>query len=243
MKEIYEDVLSRGGRYREVRGPREKSTDPSPLKVKEVRVGQVRRRYVVCLNQDQATKDRHDREAIVTSLGEALKQGDKALIGNKGFRRYVAASGERFIIDSEKIKAEERYDGLWVLITNTTLSAREVALKYKQLWMVEAAFRSMKSLLATRPISHQADETIVGHVFCSFLALLLRKGLQDRLEAKGENLEWAELLRDLEALAYTEVESEGKRFLLAQLTWQARPPPSSAAVGVAIPPSVQNTQE
>jgi transposase len=37
--------------------------------------------------------------------------------------------------------------------------------------MVEAWFRSTKSLLQTRPIYHKCDETIRGHVFCSFLAL------------------------------------------------------------------------
>jgi transposase len=65
-----------------------------------------------------------------------------------------------------------------VLTTNTDLPAREVALKYKQLWMVEDVFRSMKSLIDTRPIFHKCDETIRGHVFCSFLALLLRQELE-----------------------------------------------------------------
>ena len=76
-----------------------------------------------------------------------------------------------------------------MLTTNTDLPAREVALKYKQLWMVEDVFRSMKSLLDTRPVFHKCDETIRGHVFCSFLALLLRKQLQDRLARKKWKLE------------------------------------------------------
>ena len=49
--------------------------------------------------------------------------------------------------------------------------------------MVEEMFRAAKTLLETRPIFHKCDETIRGHVFCSFLALLLRKELQDRLAA------------------------------------------------------------
>jgi len=241
VKEIYEEVLSRGGRYREVRGPREKSTDPSPLKVKEVCVGD--RHYVVCLNEEQARKDRADREAIVESLREQLKRGDKALVGNKGYRKYLCSEGPRFSIDEEKVKWEERFDGKWVLQTDMeNLTAEETALQYKQLWMVEEMFRTAKTLLETRPIFHKCDETIRGHVFCSFLALLLRKELLDRLDAQGENLEWAEVLRDLEALQYTEVESQGKRFLLrsdlADTTAAV-----FRAVGVAIPPSVQNTQE
>ena len=241
VKEIYEDVLSRGGRYREVRGPREKSTDPSPLKVKEVCVE--KRRYVVCLNEQQARKDHADREAIVASLREQLKQGDKALVGNKGYRKYLHSDGPKFTIDEEKLKWEERFDGKWVLQTDMEeLSAEEVALQYKQLWMVEEMFRTVKTLLETRPIFHKCDETIRGHVFCSFLALLLRKELQDRLDAHGDKLEWAEMLRDLEALQYAVVESQGKRFLLRSDLGDTTAA-VFRAVGVAIPPNVQKTRE
>jgi transposase len=241
VKEIYKNVLSRGGRYREVHGPREKSTDPSPLKVKEVHVED--RRYVVCLNEEQARKDRADRQAIVEALREQLKHGDKSLVGNKGYRKYLHTEGPKFAIDEEKVKWEERFDGKWVLQTDLKeLTAEEAALQYKQLWMVEEMFRTVKTLLETRPIFHKCDETIRGHVFCSFLALLLRKELQDRLEAQGDKFEWAELLRDLEALQHTAVESQGKRFLLrsdlANTTAAV-----FRAVGVAIPPSVQKTEE
>jgi hypothetical protein len=241
VKEIYDNVLSRGGRYRAVHGPREKSSDPSPLKVKEVRVGE--HRYVICLNEEQARKDRADRQAIVKALREQLKHGDKSLVGNKGYRKYLHGAGPKFTIDEEKVQWEERFDGKWVLQTDLEeMTAEEAALQYKQLWMVEEMFRTVKTLLETRPIFHKCDETIRGHVFCSFLALLLRKELQDRLEAQGDKFEWAELLRDLEALQSTEVDSQGKRFLLrsdlANTTAAV-----FRAIGVAIPPSVQKTQE
>ena len=91
-----------------------------------------------------------------------------------------------------------------VLTTNTDLPAREVALKYKQLWMVEDVFRSMKSLLDSRPIFHKRDETIRGHVFCSFLALLLRKEWK---------LEWADVIRDLDNLIEMEVAINDKGYV------------------------------
>jgi hypothetical protein len=231
-----EAVLADGGAFEEVFPKAKGSKAPSPLQVKEVRVGE--RRYVVCLNEDQAAKDRHDREAIVAALEGALKQGDKSLIGNKGFKRYVRASGEHFAIDTEKVKSEARYDGLWVLCTSTDLSPREVALKYKQLWMVEDAFRSMKSLLETRPIWHKCDETIVGHVFCSFLALLLRKRLHDLLEARGWRLEWADVIRDVEELVETEISVEGKGYVIRS---QARGVAGKVAqaAGVALPPTLR----
>ncbi len=111
-----------------------------------------------------------------------------------------------------------------------------------QLWMVEEMFRTAKSLLETRPIYHQCDETIRGHVFCSFLALTLRKELQDRLAAQGDKFEWAEILRDLEALQYVQVEHQGKRFLLRSEV-QGTCAAVFRAAGVAIPPTVQKLTE
>jgi len=239
VKEIYEEVLSRPGRYREVHGARQKSSDPSPLKVKEVRVED--RRYIVCQNEEQARKDRADREAIVESLREQLRQGAKSLVGNKGYRKYLLAEGPQFEIDEAKLRSEARFDGKWVLQTDLEeMSAEDVALTYKQLWTVEEMFRSAKTLLETRPIYHKCDDTIRGHVFCSFLALLLRKELLDRLAAQGDRFEWAEMLGDLDALQITEVASRGKRFLLRS---DARGACSAAfrAAGVALPPTIQTT--
>jgi hypothetical protein len=239
QKEVSAEVLSRGGRYQTVHPPRRRQKDPSPLKVKEVVVEG--RRYVVCLNDEQARKDAHDRQSIVASLREQLKQGDKSLVGNRGYRKYLKPIGGRFAVDEAKTKAEARYDGKWVLRTNTDLSAAEVALKYKQLWMVEHVFRSTKSILETRPIWHKCDATIRGHVFCSFLALVLRKELEDRLESAGHKLEWADVARDLMNLQYVEVEQEGKRFLLRSEA-QGTCGRVFAAAGVALPPTVQQIE-
>ena len=90
------------------------------------------------------------------------------------------------------------------------LPAEKVALKYKELWQVEQAFRDMKSVLETRPVFHQTDETIRGHVFCSFLALVLRKELDSRLEKAGHSLEWADIKQDLEALQEITIEEQKK---------------------------------
>jgi transposase len=224
--------LGREGAYEEVypKSPRKK--DPSPLKVREAMVKG--RRCVICLNEEQATKDRHDREAIIAALEGAVKQGDKSLIGNKGFRRYVATQGERFVLDQDKIRQEALYDGKWVLTTNTQLPAREVARKYKQLWMVEDAFRSMKSLLQTRPIWHKCDETIVGHVFCSFLALLLRKRLQDRLEQKGWFVEWGDVISDVNEFLEMEISVQGKGYVIRSETRGVMGKVAQAC-GVALP--------
>ena len=241
VKEIREKVLSHPGRYHQVHGPKNKSDDPSPLQVKKVQIGQ--RHYVVCLNPDQARKDKADREAIVAALEEQLKRGDKSLVGNRGYRKYLCSGTAHFEIDRQKIQAEARYDGKWVLRSDLDdLSAEEIALRYKELWMVEDCIRSIKSILETRPIYHHHDETIRGHVFCSFLALVLRKELQDRLTAAGHSPEWADVLRDLESLQWVDVEYQGKRLRLRS---EARGVCSQVfqAVGVAFPPTVEHRMD
>ncbi|MEW5980146.1 MAG: IS1634 family transposase [Acidobacteriota bacterium] len=238
QKEVREEVLSVAGRYRVVHPKSPIRKEPSPLKVKDVVIDG--RRYVVCVNEDQAQKDRADREAILSSLREQLKKGDKALVGNKGYRRYLKTTGQRFEIDESKVLAEARYDGKWVLRTNTDLPTDEVALKYKQLWMVESLFRTLKSILETRPIYHKRDETILGHVFCSFLSFFLMKELQSRAERLGYVLEWADVIRDLNRLQETELEQDGKRFLLRTEATGTTGKVFQAA-GVAMPPTVRQT--
>ena len=211
LKEVYVDVLHDTGSFEKVHEEKTKSTDPSALQVKEVFIGD--HRYIVCLNTEQQRKDAYARVAIVKSLRENLKKGDKSFVGNKGYRRYMKGS-KNFEVDEEKIVEEELFDGKWVLRTNTRLSASEVAIQYKQLWMVEEIFRTMKSILESRPIYHHTAECIAGHVFCSFLALVLRKRLSEKLLAKGHHLEWRRIIEDVDAVEEVTVHHEGKSFIV-----------------------------
>jgi len=231
------EVFTINDDFVEVTPPRKKSKDPSPLKVSDRMIDG--KRYIICYNEEQARKDAHDREAIVESLRDKLTESDKNLVGNKGFRKYIQQSGENiFTLDEEKIQGEAKYDGIWVLTTNLNLSAPEVAHHYKELWMVEDVFRSVKTVLATRPIYHQNDGTIRGHVFCSFLALMLLKELESRLDRRGVHFEWEDLKRDLVALEEVEVEFENKpMYLRTDLRGTCNE--VLKAAGVVIPPTVR----
>jgi transposase len=236
VNEIKTEVLTRGGRYTEVYPEGTTSKDPSPLKVKEVIHND--HRYIVCLNTRQARKEAADREAITEALEEQLKKGAKSLVGNKGYRRYLKIDKGSARIDRDKIKNESRFDGKWVLTTNTDLPAEKVALKYKELWQVERVFRDVKSLLETRPVYHQCDENIRGHVFCSFLALVLRKELERRLNDAGHVFEWSDIKQDLKALQETVIEDHGKS-LAVRTQCLGTCGKTFQAVGVAIPATIR----
>ena len=197
------------------------------------------RRYIVCYNPAQARRDAAVRAEIVASLRTKLKAGDKSLVGNDGYRRYLATPrAGHFEIDEDRIAENARFDGLHVLRTNSTLNTLSVAMAYRELWRVEAVFRTAKSILETRPIFHQSDAAIAGHLFCSFLALVLRKELDERLAAAGVAAEWGDIVRDLDRVEELTVEQGLKRFVL-----RAQAPGCAGAVfkavGVALPPLVR----
>jgi hypothetical protein len=202
------------------------------LAIKDVVLGG--RRYVLARNPEQA------RTALLAGLERKLTQGDKALVGNAGYRRFLAdPAGEGFTIDAAKVEADARYDGLFVLRTNTKLTALQVVLRYRNLLAVEQGFLAAKTLLATRPIFHRTDAAIRGHIFCTFLALVLRKELMDRLAARHLAMpEWQQVVDDLADLSEIEVEQDGRCALL-------RTAPGSTidalcrAVGITLPPVFQ----
>ncbi len=206
---------------------------------KAVKLGE--QRYIVCINHQEAEKDAAERAAILAALERQLRRGDKALVGNTGYRRFLKTVGEgHFAIDRAKAEEDARFDGVFVLRTNTDLNPLVAMLRYKQLWTVEQTFRTANPGVrrGTRPIFHKLDETIRGHVFCSFLALVLKAELDARIAALGHTGSWPAILADLDALTETEVEQDGRRFLL-----RSAPKPAASlalrAAGVALPPTVQ----
>ena len=214
----------------------ERARGETQLFVKEVTVDGAR--YIVCRNEAEAEKDRADRQAIVAGLEKRLAGGEKALVGNRGYRRYLrkTGAGPAFEIDVGKLADEARFDGIFVLRTNATMTPLNAVLRYRELLQVEDLFRRAKTQLRTRPVYHSCDAAIRGHVFCSFLALVLQKELADRCRAADVTVEWDDLIRDLDRLQEATIEKDGKRVT-------TRTPVSGQvgrvfqATGIALPPT------
>jgi hypothetical protein len=143
-------------------------------------------------------RDAAARAAIPAALETTLAQhGPKAVIGNKGFARFVRVVQGAVTIDRQRIAADARLDGEFVLRTSTALSPAEVAQAYKSLWRLERTFRETRSTLQVRPLYHHADDPTVGHIVACFLALRLEVDLQRRLDTQGCTASWRDLMRDL----------------------------------------------
>jgi hypothetical protein len=173
------------------------------------------RRYVICHNPLEARKNAAVRAAIIAKLEATLqKQGQRAVVGNKGFARFMHVTKGAMTINRAAIEADARYDGTFVLRTNTELPADEVARAYKSLWRVERTFRETKSTLEVRPIFHHRDDTTIGHIVGGFLALRLEVDLQRRLEQRAIDVAWPDLMRDLEQVRAVDVTLDGPRYRL-----------------------------
>ena len=201
------------------------------------------KRYVLCYNEDQAKKDVLARESMIAKLTQTLESGEaKSLVGNTGYRRFLKGEKGAWRINSKAVADDALFDGMFVLRTNTELPMAEVARTYKGLWRVERTFREQKSTLELRPLYHHRDETRIGHIVASFLALRLEVDLQRRLDEKKIDTSWPNLMRDLKEVRGVDLELDGKRYLLrTDLTGAAHQ--AFAAAGVRPPPAVSSGRE
>jgi transposase len=226
--EVRDEVLSRAGRYHKV---------ADNLEAKEVWVD--RRRYVVCHNGEAEVRDRKRREEIVQRAREDLKKkGVQAFAVPRGLKRFVELVGGELSLKEAAIREEARYDGKWVLRTNTTLPTAEVALAYKELWQVERAWREMKSGLEISPVYVRNEDHVRGHIVVCFLALALEAALARQLKDQGATGSYQEVLADLEQMRAVRFEARGKAWLwrneLLGMAYDA-----FRAAGLRPPPRVQ----
>jgi len=203
-KEVSQEVLRRAGRYQAV---------TENLELKEIWVGE--HRYVVCHNPEEESRDRHRREETIEHTRHELQEkGPKALVMPRGIRRFVELKGGELKLKEEVIREESRYDGKWVLRTNTDLPSAEVALAYKRLWQVEHAFRELKSGLEIRPVFLRTEDHVRGHIMVCFLALVLEAALLRLLRKQEDNGSYRDALIDLDHVRAVEIKANGKSWLV-----------------------------
>jgi hypothetical protein len=213
VKEIRDEVLSRPGRYAEI--------TPN-LRAKEVIVGQGerRRRYILCLNAEEAKREQRHRNEILDllqlELDHLASDHPKAacrLVSSKRFGPYLSQDDQgRPYIDRAKVRRAEQLDGKFVLTTNDdTLSAADIALGYKGMWIIEACFRRMKTTgLGIRPMFHWTPRRVVAHVKLCVLALMIQRAAEIATGAPWSRL--VDVLERLKAVRYT---AEGETIVQA----------------------------
>jgi transposase len=136
---------------------------------------------IVTYSLKRARKDRYNREKGLKKLRRQIQYGKltKKHINKRGYNKFLIISGRvKIVIDEEKIKADERWDGLKGYTTNTELTVKQVVENYTQLWQVEKAFRISKTDLRVRPIYHRLKHRIEAHICITFTAYAIYKELE-----------------------------------------------------------------
>jgi transposase len=209
---LIEQVLSRQGRYQQVR---------DNLRVKEVTIDGQDTRFVICHNPEQAERDKQQRdraiariEAELTRIAEQRARdahrppGDRtrtrneaahvraecALRDHPSLGRWLTQQPNgRLKVNKAKVKAEQRLDGKYLIATSDPhISAEDAALGYKNLLEAERGFRDLKSTLLLRPVFHRLEHRIRAHVLICWLALLLV-----RVAERGSGETWRNINRQL----------------------------------------------
>jgi hypothetical protein len=213
-KPVVEEALSRPGRYQTVR---------DNLELKEIVIGDGEAcvRYILARNPREEERDRAARETVLKRLREELthlaeKHGSpypKAaceLMANQAYGKYLKLDKHgRPRIDQDKVRAEERLDGKYLIRTSDdTISAEDVALGYKQLLEVEDAFRTLKTTLNLRPVYHRLEDRIRAHILLCWLALLLVRAAE-----RGTGQTWRVLRDRLERMHLGEFAGDDGRVL------------------------------
>jgi transposase len=200
-------------------------------------------RYIVCFNPKEAELEQKKREFFKKVLERKIeKSTTKEWIIKNGYRKYIDITKGEIELNYKRLRAESQFDGKWVLLTNSKLESKQVALCYKDLWQIEASFRDLKDDLETSPIYHWTERRIIAHIFVSFLSLLLKITLNRKIkqiDSKAHYQEIFEAARQIKAVKLT----EGRKEIIFRTEFPAKANLAFKAVGVAPPLRIISYQE
>jgi transposase len=195
------------------------------VEVKQIQIPGGEETYILCRTVGRKEKEKAIRSRFVAKIEKALaglekriaegklKDRDKMLLrlGRiQASHPQVADLYEMAVKDSkegprlvwrqkpEQQQWREAREGAYLLRTNLTVnSAADLWKKYMQLTEVEAAFRTLKSELAIRPLFHQLEKRVKAHVLVAFLGYALQVTLKHLLKRSGSEDSPAQALKRL----------------------------------------------
>ena len=103
-----------------------------------------------------------------------------------------------YSIDETVIENEAKYDGLYAVCTNLEDDIESIIEANRRRWEIEESFRIMKTDFKSRPVYHSRDEMIKAHFLTCYLALVVYRYLEKKLDKKYTSTEIIETLREME---------------------------------------------
>ncbi len=200
-------------------------------------------RYIICFNPKEAEIERKKREFFRQVLEKKIKESTaKEWIIKNGYRKYIDITKGKIELNEKRLRAEYQFDGKWVLLTNSKLESKQVALYYKDLWQIEASFRNLKDDLETSPIYHFTQRRIIAHIFVSFLSLLLKIAFNKKLGQIDKDASFQEVFEATGQIKAVKL-TEGKKEIIFRTEFPQKAHLAFKAAGIAPPPRIISYQE
>ena len=199
-------------------------------------------RYIVCYNPQEAEREFKKRQFFREHLKKKIaKSATKEWIIKNGYKKYIDFEG-KIELNEKRLRAESQFDGKWVLLTNSKMDSKQVALCYKDLWQIEAGFRDIKDDLETSPIYHWTERRIIAHIFVAFLSLLLKIAFNKKLKLIDKDCSYQKIfdaVREIKAVKLT----EGRKEIIFRTEFPDKAHLAFKATATAPPPRIISYQE
>ncbi len=219
------------------------------VEVKQITIPGGEETYILCRTAGRKEKEKAIRSRFVVKIEKALTGLEKRIVEGKlkdrdkmfmslgriqALHPQVADLYEMAVKDNKegprlvwRQKPEQQQwlearEGAYLLRTNLTVNgAADLWKKYMQLTEVEAAFRTLKSELAIRPLFHQLEKRVKAHVLVAFLGYALQVTLKNLLKRCGSEYSPAQALKRLSELYSVDIvlpTVEGREIWLRRIT-------------------------
>lgn len=162
-----------------------KSDDGELIPIKYYTTEYNDKRLIATFSEKRAKKDKAEREEKI-SKAIAFINNPEPLEKKAKYHYLKKEDKNTYVLDLDKIKRSEMFDGYFCIATNNTDLSEELILDaYKQLYRIEHTFRTFKSFLETRPMFHWTERRILGHLALCYISFALLNYLQLILLKKG----------------------------------------------------------
>ena len=136
------------------------------------------------------------RRLISTNKVDDLKKNPN---DPKRFIKRDKNDKDRYYIDEEKIKKEEKFDGFYAVATNLDAedNAKEIIRINSQRYRIEDCFRVLKTNFKARPVNHRRDDRIIAHFMTCYTALLIQRIIEVKLNRNGRHFTTDEIIENM----------------------------------------------
>lgn len=164
---------------------------------------------------------RYVRDRQIERAGNVIKKGSSKLNRKsqndpKRFIKSESFTGDgelaqitNYSLNQEMIAQEELFDGFYAVCTDLDGPAPEILKANSRRWMIENCFRTMKTDFDARPVYLQRDDRIRAHFLTCFLALLLYKYLEKKINRGGKHFSTEEIIGTLTDMNFLSIQGEG----------------------------------